>query len=368
MNWNYFIESNETLLFSNAQVGSCSTLLTFDIAESALEGVWAIEIVSQSTLLNGKQQVSFEISADKKLAIPLNEFNDQVHVLKITMESKGQSHECFLALIPVCESPKVCIVVGSPRSGTTVVGNMVQRALLTKAHGEAHLAELFNNLVAAAESHLTESLAANNKGTMVWEMPSTLLKAQLVKQLRDLYIMYYGNEAIVDKTPGLPMLRALPLLMLAFPNAKVVYCQRRGLENVASRMRKFPKAKFEGHCQQWAQTVQLWQRTKNEVSKLLNNRRWFFEVEQFELATSPDNVISSLGEFLGAAEPSVNRMFKYQEKNSPQVTSGKPSDVTSFQTINWSSEQKTLFLEKCASVMDSQGYSLDESYYKKEAQ
>ena len=257
MNWNYFIESNETLLFSNAQVGSCSTLLTFDIAESALEGVWAIEIVSQSTLLNGKQQVSFEISADKKLAIPLNEFNDQVHVLKITMESKGQSHECFLALIPVCESPKVCIVVGSPRSGTTVVGNMVQRALLTKAHGEAHLAELFNNLVAAAESHLTESLAANNKGTMVWEMPSTLLKAQLVKQLRDLYIMYYGNEAIVDKTPGLPMLRALPLLMLAFPNAKVVYCQRRGLENVASRMRKFPKAKFEGHCQQWAQTVQL---------------------------------------------------------------------------------------------------------------
>jgi hypothetical protein len=365
--WNYFIESDKTSPIAGAQVGTCADALKLKVVSGLADGEWSITLCSHSTHLNGEKEIFFEFTHPSAFTIPLGQLEDSVNVIKVGIRKGDVLHECWVALTPVKEYPKVCIVVGSPRSGTTVVGNMIQQAYQVKAHGEAHLAELFSKLIEQTSQYITSGPAALNKGTLVWEMPAILLKAQLIKQLRDLYITYYGTTAIVDKTPGIPMLQALPLLLLAFPNAKVVYCQRRGIENVASRIRKFPKVKFEGHCRQWAQAVKVWQRTKKAISAMLTREDWFIEVEQFNLATSPKNVTQTIGDFLGTNDASINRMFNYQAEKSPQVTGGKPSDITSIERLNWAEEQKAFFISHCGTLMSDLGYSFDESYFKKEA-
>jgi hypothetical protein len=365
--WNYFVDSNSQSFIEGTQTGTCSEALKLKIAPALVGGQLTVQLASHSSLLNGKKNLFFEQLGGSTLTVPLSQLENRVQVIKVSIEKDESTNECFIALIPISDHPKVCIVVGSPRSGTTVVGNMIQQAYEVKAHGEAHLAELFSNLIALTNEHVTKSSAALNKGTLVWEVPPVLLKAQLIKQLRDVYITYYGNNAIVDKTPGIPMLQALPLLLLAFPHAKVVYCQRRGIENVASRMRKFPKVKFEGHCRQWTQSIKVWLRVKRRISALLGRNDWFVEVEQFHLATFPKSVTQTIGEFLGTDNSSITRMFDYQAKKSPQVTGGKPSDITSLEKLNWTDEQKTFFTEHCGAIMNEMGYSLDESYFEKEA-
>ena len=363
MKWTYFLEHLSESPFSSADIGVCGNDLTLALKDTTEPESVSGTKLSHSALLNGEQKVEHLRIREGQLVLPLSRLTHVIHVFQISVKTGTKEYQSRVALLPAADLPEAYIVVGSPRSGTTVVGNMVQQAFQTKAHGEAHIAELFNNLVEKSVDYIDNSKAANNKGTLVWEMPTVFLKAQLVKQLRDIYVTYYGSDVVIDKTPGLPMLRALPLLLLAFPQAKVVYCQRRGIENVASRLRKFPNAKFEVHCKQWVQTIKVWERMKTYLSRLTARNNWWIEIEQFELATSPERVTKKLGAFLSLDKQAVSRMFEYQDQNSPQITGGKPSDVTSLDQLNWSTAQKQCFINTCGSTMKQQGYSMDESYY-----
>ena len=365
MNWTYFLEHENESPFSSPNAGSCGNLLTLDFSGSTCEQDITVALLSHSILLNGEKIVSEWRLINKQLELSLKGFEEVIHVLQLTMRNKEEVYISRLALLPTTALPQACIVVGSPRSGTTAVGNMVQQAFETRAHGEAHLAELFSNLIHQSEEFLENGPAANSRGTLVWEVPSVFVKAQLVKQLRDVYTTYNANGVILDKTPGIPMLQALPILILAFPNAKVVYCQRRGIENVASRLRKFPNTQFEAHCEQWTQTVFVWQRLKKQISRLIGCDDWWIEVEQFDLATSPQQVTKALGSFLSLNEFAVTRMFEYQEKKTPEITSGKPSDVSSLDAVNWTDAQKQIFTRVCGETMKQQGYTTDVSYYTK---
>lgn len=364
----FFLEHDDASIFAGASVGVCSKTLSLNLLPKFKDAEITVQFASHSELLNNERPLGGVVVNNSQLLLPLSALVNEVQVLKIVASKGGNTYKNYVALLPSPDLPKVCIVVGSPRSGTTVVGNMIQQAYGTKAHGESHLAELFSGLISHADEYLTNSQAAKNKGTMVWEMPSLLVKAQLIKQLRDIYITYYGNEVVVDKTPGIPMLKSLPLLISAFPSAKVVYCQRRGIENVASRLRKFPNAKFDVHCKQWTQTLKIWKRMKTQLSTVLGSSSWCLEVEQYELATAPSKVTDEIGFFLQVGKGAINRMFRYQERKAPQVTSGKPSDVTSLNAVNWTEQQKAYFIETCGELMKEQGYSLDESYYFNEAQ
>lgn len=44
----------------------------------------------------------------------------------------------------------------------------------------------------------------------------------------------------VDKTPDPRMIKCVPRLKRAWPNAKFIFVKRRGIENLESRIKKFP--------------------------------------------------------------------------------------------------------------------------------
>lgn len=368
MQWSYFIDASSTVpAFSGARVGLASSLISLPLSVE-LGDIKEVEILlsSHSELLHGRIKITgFEIDhTERTLFLNLGDFSPKITVLEIHVNGASASASCNLALIPSENLPQAVFVMGSPRSGTTVVGNMVQRGLGIRSHGESHMAQVFKNLMITASEYVEGSPASQNQGTLTWEVSKTYVKALQVQQFRELYSAYYPGTVFIDKTPGIPMLDTLPYLFLAYPNAKVVYCKRRGLENIASRLRKFPDVQFDGHCQQWKQAFAIWRRHKRELNtEILKNKQWFIEIEQYGLLTDAQKTIRGLSAFLDLDEIAFKRMLKYQSTETPQKTSEDGAKALSLESISWTDAEKQTFLRICGDEMERAGYSITESYF-----
>jgi hypothetical protein len=265
---------------------------------------------------------------------------------------------------PVTLPLRAVFVVGSPRSGTSALGKACRKSLRSSSHGESHVVEGVNRMLTAADAFFQQSKTASIAGNLVNAIPSTVIIAQQLTALRQIYRLYYGNEVLLDKTPGIPMLDSLPLAMMAWPHAKVIFCKRRAMENVQSRIIKFPNVAFEQHIKQWRQSFVAWRNSKQKINKLLKHNQWFIEVDQFDMATAPVRAVESVSEFL-ALKPKEKNVFLKQlaSDDRPEQTSSIQSNTKSLDEFGWSDAHIALFKEVCEKEMALQHYSYDNSYY-----
>lgn len=264
---------------------------------------------------------------------------------------------------PTEKVDNVVFVVGSPRSGTTAVGKALRKGLAAKAHGESHVVEGIGLMLRQAEQFFLHSRTAVVSNNLVNIVPASMLLAEHIKMLRSLYQLYYGTQVHLDKTPGIPMLEHLPLVFVAWPNAKVIFCKRRVLENVASRLIKFPKVSFEAHVKQWKQSFVTWRQSRQQISQLLKRHDWFREVEQKQLSDYPQICCDELSQFLGLNVAQTKRVMKSFTQDKPEQTSGGQRQSKALHEYPWSEHQKQFLLEKCEQELRNQGYSLDSHYY-----
>jgi hypothetical protein len=265
---------------------------------------------------------------------------------------------------PVTLPQRAVLVVGSPRSGTSALGKACRKALRSTAHGESHVVEGVNRMLTAADAFFQQSKTASIAGNLVNAIPRTVIIAQQLTSLRQIYRLYYGDKVLLDKTPGIPMLDSLPLAMMAWPHAKVIFCKRRAMENVQSRIIKFPKVAFEQHIKQWRQSFVAWRNSKQKINKLLKHNQWFIEVDQFDMATVPSSVVDSVANFLAFIPREKNVFLKQLASDDrPEQTSAIQAKTKSLDEFGWSEAHIALFKEVCAKEMALQHYSYDQSYY-----
>ena len=112
--------------------------------------------------------------------------------------------------------PAPVFVVGMPRSGTTLVEQILA------AHGSVHgagersaLGSLFNALGGGSGSEAIARVAA---------MDSAQLDAAAAKYLAELHALAPGALRVVDKMPG--NYHLLGVIALLFPGARIIHCQR----------------------------------------------------------------------------------------------------------------------------------------------
>jgi hypothetical protein len=370
--WSYYlvVEAQKVAVFDSSLYGLCSGLLSMTV-RSIKNGDSKIEInnaFNSAGKTSSVEVFSSPIGKGEKcdVGLELLDLESTINIFDVCLVdvSNQRVKIASLVLLPVTqELYPVTFIIGSPRSGTSAVGNLVQRSFDVKSHGEAHVANAFQELIEHSKKLFDSSLAVSSKGILINEVPALYIEAQLVLNFRQLYQRFYSNQPIVDKTPGIKMIECLPLLFKVFPHAKVICCQRRGIENISSRMRKFPKVPFEGHCKQWKRSILLWQKMKQTLNESLGHSQWCMQIEQFNLASNPQTVISELLTFLDMPSSKDKMLNRYLERHTPQKTSKGPEHVLSFQNIDWTEEQKESFLSHCGAFMHSIGYSLDESYY-----
>lgn len=261
-------------------------------------------------------------------------------------------------------SVKPIFILGSPRSGTTALGNAVRSTLKAKSYGEHHIQEVFKNSLDGLLNKFNNSLATNVLGTFIHDVSPALISANLQLTFKQLVQDYHPGNYFVDKTPGIASLRAIETTSQMWPNAKFIYIKRRPLENIASRLKKFPNVSFEAHCIQWAEINKIWRSLKKQP--FLKDKT--LTVDQYQFLFEPEIVSKTIVDFLELSSPEEHRAFieNYLKNESPQKT-GNKIEILDFKEINWTKEQKRLFLDKCGEELKIENYSLDKSYYKKTA-
>lgn len=249
-------------------------------------------------------------------------------------------------------------IIGSPRSGTSA---LVDVALAAGYRGfrEGMFLNLLVPLSELVDRHFRTYASATDRETLVSVIDQAAFKSALHMLLKTTVERYSPAPPWFDKTGNPEMIEAVPILRALWPEAAFVFAKRRAIENVHSRLRKFPEHGFEYHCRDWARNMNRWRMVRDSVPP--THRR---EVDQREMILNPERVAEQLQHLFQV--PAVRReaMIEVMRKNRPQQTrSGSAEAVHDIDSIGWTPQQIETFIRLCGTEMGAYGYSLNDSYW-----
>lgn len=305
----------------------------------------------------GAEEARFSIILDSQHIAELGQGQDVALEFIASVQGKMYSFNTVV-LLADSSSRKPIFIVGSPRSGTSILGNALRQVLnADNSYSEGHVLALFPELEVSVKNYYASTPASQLEGFMLGHMNQALLIQQLHQTIKGQYEQMVTSEWMIDKTPGIPMLQSLANIQQLWPQAHFIFAKRRGIENINSRLHKFPQESFENHCQQWQSSMMLWRQLRTELSRKL-------EIDQYDIQKTPIRVAKQLAQFLGLnslQEVSLSQRFS-SDRPEQLVTTASYTPLALDET-NWSSTQQQMFLDICQEAMSLYGYSLDSRYY-----
>ncbi|WP_172332408.1 sulfotransferase [Mangrovicoccus sp. HB161399] len=248
----------------------------------------------------------------------------------------------------------VTYILGSTRSGTSALRNALAETRYV-GFGEGHLVPILEDIFSVVKRHREEGLGANVPGNGLHNLKQNVFLRCIVHG----YERYLQTELrgtwIMDKTPTIDPIRLSPSLNEFHEDAKFIHCARRHVDNVQSKLKKFPDRNLEQHCQEWAQCNLKWL----EVRQKLNGN--FFDFDFFELSNSPDKISEGIGQYLELDGVEVEKMAQYLRSQRPQ--SHAKRDLTKYLKLSempWSDREKEAFVRICGPVGKRLGYGFED--------
>jgi hypothetical protein len=242
-------------------------------------------------------------------------------------------------------------IVGSPRSGTSVLANALAK---TGYHGfaEGNLLGL-SQMIEQRVNWYFDANDSTSPGTLLATIGKAALQAELFAVFKATLDRLNPQHPWFDKTGNPEMVLLLPRVIEAWPNSRVIFARRRGIENVLSRLRKFPERNFAYHCQDWANNMRAWRTTREKLAPAR-----ITEVDQREILDDPDAVGSRLATLLGLDErrrSSIVRAFRVDR--AQESFPGSAGQTVSLEETGWTEEQKRTFQTMCEEEMHRFNYA-----------
>lgn len=257
----------------------------------------------------------------------------------------------------------IVYILGSTRSGTSALRNAVAGTRY-KGFGEGHLVPVLTEIVDTVRRNGASGLGADVPGNGL----SSLRGDDLIRALFAGYERYLADflqsAYIVDKTPTITPIRAAPDLASYHSDAKFIHCSRRHVDNVQSKLKKFPDESPERCAREWTDCHAAWFETR----RVLEDRGiGFLEINFHEMAEDPSGTAARIGHYLELDRQEISGMEVYLRSQRPQ--SDQNRDLTKFlrlSELRWSDADKRRFVEITSKVGARLGYGL-ESYYDRPA-
>lgn len=248
-------------------------------------------------------------------------------------------------------------IVGSPRSGTSILVNAL---LAAGYHGfrEGNFLGLMRVFETIADRHRL-TFGTGSSSVLAAQIDWDLFKDDLFCVFKRHMDALNPVPPWMDKSGNPETIELIPHIMKLWPTAVFIFAKRRGIENIISRLKKFPGHNFEYHCRDWAKNMSAWRLIKEQIG------RRAMEIDQQEIVSSPGETADKLAGFLNA-EPEVRaRMTKTFTDDRPQQSNdGSAARRASLETVSWSTADKDMFLELCGPEMELARYSLGLDYWR----
>ena len=243
-------------------------------------------------------------------------------------------------------------VLGTTRSGTSALHVALKRSLKLEGYGEGHFFETIQKVRELFDRKF-DSQAADIEGNLVNAITLPDVENDIYALYRAVYHHYVG-ESFIDKTPTYGAIKTAPLIHNVFPDAKIIYMQRRGIENVASKQRKFPNMAFENCCNEWSTCIRLWREVRPQLVS-------YIEIEQYRLYCDEESEYVKLIQYLGLNEDEGQALRSELSSKSIQRTGD--GRAVSLETSGFTEEQITVFRHVCGEIMEEEGYSYTSDYF-----
>jgi hypothetical protein len=248
-------------------------------------------------------------------------------------------------------------ILGSPRSGTSALADVLWHVGY-QGFGEGHVLSLLHYLEAVVDQHYSRFSEPPDPGVMLGIIDKDDLKRRLFETFRTVVDDLGQEEPWFDKTADPGMILASPRVRELFPGSVFVFAKRRGIENVISRVKKFPGESFENHCAGWAGSMRVWRKVREQLPP-----ECFIEVEQRDMIQQPERTARSLCEFLQVKKSVFSAASYAMSTQRPEESAeGSASKTWSLAETGWTEEQTETFLKHCEPEMKEFGYTIDEHY------
>jgi Sulfotransferase family len=231
-------------------------------------------------------------------------------------------------------------ILGSPRSGTSTLHFVLKTAFGFEGDTEGHVTNLLYKLMMTIGEHFSDYGGFGPKGSSTL---SNLGKDSIINSVASTLLSNRGS-LWCDKTPGADAIRCAPYVSAMMPQARFIHIIRNGLDNVASRMNKFPGVPFNTHCAQWAEDAGSWLAARKVLSPSS-----FLELSFDDLRSPPDMLIQKLEDFL---QTPGERAF---DGELPWIEAGASYNGSTF----WSRARYEIFNTICFDVMSEYGFKFE---------
>jgi len=247
-----------------------------------------LSVKARSNLLFALGKAHDDISDYAQAASYLREANAIAHAQTLwSRKNWKRALESRLAAKPYAQRLDApgwtpIFIVGMPRSGTTLVAELLARCPLVCNRGELPgLAQL-----------ATQPALAGSPSRAVLERGASAYAAQLLQDDAG------AARWFIDKQPL--NFRYVDLMLALWPNARIIYCRRHARDNALSLWSQAFLEEVQGYSYDFADIALV----MRDAARLLAHWRRFYadsirEVQYEQLAADSENVIAELASWLG---------------------------------------------------------------------
>jgi len=247
-------------------------------------------------------------------------------------------------------------IIGSPRSGTSILVRGLQGAGYF-GYNEGNFLSLMTTIDRQVDRHFA-IFGNDDTKVLTSVIDRSALKANLRRVLADAVAEKHEGKVWFDKTGNPEMIEAIPSLMSFWPGAHFIFAKRRAIENIVSRIRKFPKHTFEYHCIDWARNMRTWRELMRSHPTLPG-----IEVDQRDIGNSPGMTAAMICNFLRVPPEGEAEMASIFSSEQPQQSEPASAGRTfTLESTGWTEAQRELFCRHCGEEMKAFGYTEDQDY------
>jgi|SRR5665213_1080484 len=247
-------------------------------------------------------------------------------------------------------------VVGSPRSGTSI---LVKALASVGYHGynEGNFLPLMNIIDRAVDNHFT-LFGKPNPNVLAAQIDPKVLKSRIETLFKELTDNLNPGPLWFDKSGNADMIRAIPVLRRLWPDSVYIFAKRRAIENVVSRVKKFPARNFEHHCADWAKNMAAWRQVREELPSDV-----YLEVDQQDLIRNTEAISAKISSFLELGPERLETLINIFKSRRPQeTTKGSALKTYSLESLGWSEAEMAIFKKYCDPEMKAYGYGSGSEY------
>ncbi len=247
-------------------------------------------------------------------------------------------------------------IVGSPRSGTSV---LVRALASIGYHGynEGNFLPLMNTIDRAVENHFS-IFGKPNPHVLAAQIDPKILKNRIENIFKDLTDHLNVGPLWFDKSGNAEMIRAIPALRRLWPDSVYIFAKRRAIENVVSRVKKFPAHNFEHHCADWAKNMAAWRKVREELPT-----NAYLEVDQQAMIRDTEATSAKISDFLDLDHRQLEALVSIFKSRRPQEsTEGSALKTYSLENLGWSEAELAIFKKHCDPEMKAYGYGPGSEY------